>query len=152
MDIFNSARYSSCPPGYTPNFNKLLQAQDDWIFLGDFNARHPSRYSATSNCVAAIRGIVIHDSHIDSELLLFNTDSPTRLPEQGISSSPDLTASTHIEIDSEWFTLTILSSDHLPILAELGNVFSMTCPELPHRTFTSVRKAYICQIWCRLKT
>ena len=133
---------SSCPSTYTPSFTRLFQTQDDTLILGDFNAHHPAWYSQTSDTRAAGRGEIIHDTLTDSDLVLLNTDSPTRLPSDSNPTSPDLSISTpHIAIDSEWSTLTTLNSDHLPIFIQLGRAFSMTFPEPPRRTFTNFRKA-----------
>ena len=133
---------SSCPPGFAPALDPLFQAQDDTLILGDFNAHHPSWYSSTSDSSAASRGDSIQDSLTDSDLVLLNTDQATRLPTSGNPSSPDLSiASPHIAIDSEWRPIITGNSDHLPIIIQLGRVFSMDCPEPPRHTFTNFRKA-----------
>ena len=62
-------------------------------------------------------GNLITESLTNSELLLLNFDSPTRLPSRRNPACPDLTiASSHIPLESEWLTLTTLNSDHLPII------------------------------------
>ena len=132
---------TSCPPGFSPAL-EFLRTQDDSLFLGDFNAHHPSWYSNSSSTRAEERGTDIHEAITDGGLALLNGDSPTRVPSNGAPTSPDLSiASPHIAIDSEWGTITTGNSDHLPILIQLGTVFSMSCPELPQRTFTNMRKA-----------
>ena len=133
---------SSCPPGFSPALDPLFQAQGDTLILGDFNAHHPSWYSSTSDSSAASRGVSIHDSLVDSDLVLLNTEQHTRLPTSGNPSSPDLTISSpHIAIDSDWRPTITGNSDHLPIIIQLGSAFSMDCPEPPRRTFTNFRKA-----------
>ena len=115
----------------------------DLLFPTDHTTEHhPSWYSQTTDLRSAKRGDHIHNTLIDSDLSFLNTDTPTRLPSHGNQSSPDITIATpHIAIDSEWFTLTTLNYDHLLILIQLGNAFSMDFPELPHRTYTNFRKA-----------
>ena len=123
---------SSCPPNYSPSLHRLFQAQDDSLILGDFNAHHPAWYSRTSDTRAAARGDLIDDLVTDNGLIFLNSDSHTRLPSHGISSSPDLTIATpHIGIDSEWSTLITLNSDHLPVFIRLGGAFSTDFPD-PH--------------------
>ena len=133
---------SSCPPNYTPDLEALLSPQDDSIVLGDFNAHSPAWFSQTSDTRAAARGQSILDSLTSSNLVLLNSDSPTRLPSSGNPSSPDLTIVTpEIVPDLEWSTITTLNSDHLPILIHLHGSFSSDSPDPPRQTFDNFRKA-----------
>ena len=38
---------SSCPGGYTPDFDSLFSYSGDILIMGDFNAHDPSWYSST---------------------------------------------------------------------------------------------------------
>ena len=76
-----------------------------------------------------------------STLMVLNQDSPTRMPSNGPTSSPDLTiTNSHMGLDTEWQPLTTLNSDHLPILVDLDGWFSEPPPAGPC-TYTNFRKA-----------
>lgn len=69
---------------------------------------------------------MIADSVENSPLIILNEDSPTRLPSNGSTTSPDiLLASAHIALASAWSTKVRLNSDHLPI------VISLPCDQAP---------------------
>ena len=90
--------------------------------LGDFNAHHPAWNSLTSCGGGRRRGETILDAVNDSNLVLLNTDEHTRLPPNGLSSSPDLTLiSAHLAPDTTWRTHTQLNSDHVPISISFNN-------------------------------
>ena len=108
---------SSCPPGYSPDFTRLFQQTNDCLILGDFNAHNPSWYSSTSCISSKIRGDALLDAINDSQLNILNEDSSTRLPTYGPKSSPDISiCSAHLSTVLNWYPLTTLNSDHLPIL------------------------------------
>ena len=108
---------SSCPPTYSPSITRLFQARDDTLILGDFNVHHPAWYSQTCDIRAERWRYIIHDTLTDSNLLLLNTNSPTRLPSDANLNYPDLSISTqHMAIDSQWSTMTTLNSDHPMII------------------------------------
>ena len=91
---------SSCPPRFSPAL-EVFRSQGDSLFLGDYNAHHPSWYSSSSSSRAEERGAEILEAITDAGLALLNGDSPTRLPSHGTPSSPDLSIATpHLAIDS----------------------------------------------------
>ena len=142
LALSRQPRSSSCPTGFSPQLDRLFDAQGDALILGDFNAHSPAWYSQTSDSRAAARGDYILDALTDSNLVLLNSDAPTRLPSHGLPSSPDLTISTpHIALDFDWSPHTTLNSDHLPIIISLRGCFSTTVVEPPHITFSNIRKA-----------
>ena len=133
---------SSCPPNYIPDLEGLLSPSDDTLILGDFNAHSPAWFSQTSDPRAAARGEEILNALNPADLIILNTDTPTRLPKHGNPTSPDLSISTpEIALDFEWTTLTTLNSDHLPILLHLGETLSTDSPQVPRISFTNLRKA-----------
>ena len=133
---------SSCPPGFTPSLDLLFAPQEDTLILGDFNAHSPAWFSQTSDARAAARGELIEESLSLRDLVILNTDTPTRLPAHGNPTSPDISISTpEIATDFDWTTLTSLKSDHLPILLHLGGDFSSESPQVPRISYTNLKKA-----------
>ena len=117
---------SSCPPDYSlseATLTSLLNRSDgDTLVVGDFNAHHSAWNSRTTCDGARRRGEAVLDAVNDSNLVLLNTDEHTRLPTNGLSSSPDLTLiSAHLAPDTTWRTHTRLNSDHLPISISFNN-------------------------------
>ena len=138
MNIFNVylPPASSCPPLYKPDLEPLLRFSDcDTIIMGDLNAHHGSWY-ASSTCS---RGEIFSDSIENSALCVLNTDTPTRLPNNGNPNSPDLTLiSAHLALPALWTTHVKLNSDHLPITIDLGDD---SPPARSARTYTNFRLA-----------
>ena len=133
---------SCCPSGYRPNLERLFDTRDDdTLIVGDFNAHHNMWYSRTEDDQAAARGAAFAEALDASNLVVLNLDLPTRLPNRGPSSSPDLTiASPHLSLSYTWIPRTTLNSDHLPIVIQLGDWFSEP-PTDPYHIFTNFRKA-----------
>ena len=133
---------SCCPPRYRPNLNLLLSSHDeDTLIVGDFNAHNPSWFSQTADDQAASRGAAITELINNSNLALLNEDEPTRIPNVGPSSSPDLTiVSPHLTVGSLWSPTTALRSDHRPIIIKLADWFPDP-PSIDGRTFTNIRRA-----------
>jgi len=126
---------SSCNSGYTPSWGHLLTGNDSLV-LGDFNAHHSAWHSGTTD----VRGTLLANLIDDSNFVVMNEDSPTRLPGNADPSSPDVSlASPSLITSSDWQTQTTLSSDHLPILIRLQTTVT-TSPAL-HRTFVNLKKA-----------
>jgi hypothetical protein len=109
---------SSCPPHYKPNLNPLFGHSDsDAIIMGDLNTLHGAWF-VSSTCP---RGEAIIDDVESSSFCVINTDTPTRLPSQGNSNSPDVTLiSAHLALSAVWGTHVKCNSDHLPILIDVG--------------------------------
>ena len=100
---------SSYPTGYSPSFNNLRNAREDYLIMGDFNAHRPSWYSRTEDDRAAERGESLVAAVSLTEVCFLNKDSPTRPPSSGPPSSPDVTLiSGHLLLDSTWSTHTTL--------------------------------------------
>ena len=133
---------SSCQPNYTPNLTGLFSIPDDTLVAGDFNAHDPAWFSTTSDSRAASRGEKIADLCIDSQFQFLNTDTPTRVPTNGPSTSPDITfASAHLATGARWDPMTTLNSDHLPIIVGLNGWFSKPPSKSGPRCFTNFKKA-----------
>ena len=64
---------------FTPNFHLLFNFYDINIIMGDFNVHSPAWYSRTTCTRAEGRGILITKSLKNSDLILLNIDSPTRV-------------------------------------------------------------------------
>lgn len=92
------------------------------------------------------RGIRIAELVADSNSIIINTDSPTRIPcnlhGQGQQpTSPDITAIPSVYFsNSTWRTLTELSSDHLPILTTIEGEHELDRTH-GRTTFTNYGKA-----------
>ena len=126
---------SSCSNGYQSSIEHLLTTPDTLI-LGDFNAHHPSWYSRSTDA----RGKRMDDSITGSDYGILNWDSPTKVPSNTASSSPDVSlASTSLITSCSWQTLSTLSSDHLPILIRL-QMKTTTIPGL-RLTYANLKKA-----------
>ena len=76
---------SSCSNGNQSSIEHLLTTPDTLI-LCDFNAHHPSWYSRSPNT----RGRKMADSINGSDYGILKWDSPTRVPPNAESSSPDV--------------------------------------------------------------
>ena len=71
---------------------------------------------------------------------ILNWDSPTRVPPNAEPSSPDVSlASTSLITSCSWKTLSMLSSDHLPILIRLQ--MKTTSTSDLRRTYVNLKKA-----------
>ena len=126
---------SSCSNGYQSSMEHLLTTPATLI-LDDFNAHHPSWYSRSTDT----RGKRMDDSINVSDYGILNWDSPTRVPQNAESSSPDVSlASTSLITSCSWQTLSTLSSDHLPIIIRL-QMKTTTTPGL-RRTYVNLKKA-----------
>ena len=133
---------SSCQSNYSPDLTGLFSFTGDTLVGGDFNAHDPAWYSTTSDARAATRGATIADMCIDSQMQFLNTDTPTRVPTGGPSTSPDITiASAHLATGARWDPMTTLNSDHLPIIIGLNGWFSSPPSKSGPRCFTNYRKA-----------
>ena len=132
---------ASCPPGYHPNFNSLFNATGDTLIMGDFNAHDALWYSSTADEAAANRGTSIVEALENSELMVINQDSPTRMPTNGPTSSPDLTiTNSHLGLNASWVPKITLNSDHLPIIIDLDGWFAEP-PQAGPSCYTNFRKA-----------
>ena len=101
----------------------------DTFILGDFNAHHASWYSRSTDT----RGGNMADSINGSDYGILNWDSPTRVPPNAESSSSDVSLASACQI------LSMLSSDHLPILIRL-QMKTTTTTDL-RRTYVNLKKA-----------
>ena len=135
---------SSCSNGYQSSIEHLLTTPDTLI-LGDFNAHHPSWYSRSTDT----RGKRMDDSISGSNYGILNWDSPTRVPPNAEPSSPDVSlASTSLITSCSWQTLSMLSSDHLPILIRLQMKTTSTRVYVEHiKLFADDSK-----LWAPVKT
>ena len=80
------------------------------------------------------------DSINGSDYGILNWDSPTRVPPNAEPSSPDISlTSTSLITSCSWQTVSMLISDHLPILIRL----QMKTPSNPglRRTYVNLKKA-----------
>ena len=127
--------HSSCNTGYAPSLNNLLLL-DDTVILGDFNAHDEAWYSPLSDA----RGNLIADQINASTYACLNEDTPTRLPANGQPTSPDISiASASLLTSAEWYTVTALNSDHLPIIVKIATM-PQTTPAC-HRSYINFTKA-----------
>ena len=97
-----------------------------WIVLGDFNARHPTWEHGLTTPRPG--GSLLLQTITDSDLVLLNDGTPTRLPDVATHSPTaiDLSlVSASLAIDSHWSVLDDpLRSDHCPLLLTVEREFS----------------------------
>ena len=104
--------------------------------MGDFKARSPAWYCQTACTLAEARGTLITESFPNSNLLLFNLDSPTRQPSHRDPTSPNLSiVSSHISLR---FGVTHPQLRPPSKHCRTGKFFPN---EPPHRTFTNLGKS-----------
>jgi endonuclease/exonuclease/phosphatase family metal-dependent hydrolase len=115
LSIFNVylPPVSSCPRNFCPDLSSIVNFVDEnFLVCGDLNAHHAGWDSSLSKS----RGERIAESIEASPLIILNQDTPTRLPNHGSPSSPDVSvASAHLALACTWSTHLKLNSDHLPI-------------------------------------
>ena len=70
---------SSCPPDFTPNFHPLFNFRDNNMIMGDSNTHSPLWYSRTTSTIAEAKGSLIAEFLTNSDLLLLNLNSHTRI-------------------------------------------------------------------------
>lgn len=129
---------SSCPPHYKPDFDTILNFTDsDFIVIGDFNAHHWAWFSDTFSTQDEVTGDALAEAIDNSLLCVLNLDTPTQLPSNGMSSSPDVSLiSAHLLTAVNWSTNVALNSDHLPVSIVYADDLP---PECDSRTFTNFR-------------
>ena len=126
---------SSCAGGYLPSLDYLMMTTDT-IILGDFNAHYSAWYSSSTD----MRGSLLENILSGSNFGILNWDSPTGLPGNANSYSPDVSlAPASLITSTSWQTKTNLGSDHLPILISLQ--IDLTINTIPHRTSFNLKKA-----------
>jgi hypothetical protein len=110
---------SFCPTLYKPLWGPLLDYSDfNTIIMEDVNVHHGAWF-ATSTCSHGGDLVLAIDS---SNLCILNSNTPTRLPNNGNPNSPDLTLiSAPFVASSTWCTHIQLNSDHLPITVDFGD-------------------------------
>jgi hypothetical protein len=129
---------SSCPSSYKTDLSPIFyHTDDDTLVCGDLNAHH----EGWDVILVDPRGEKIADQIEHCPLLILNdANLPTRLPNNGSSSSPDLTlASAHVALASTWATNVKLNSDHLPITVTLPS--DEAPPQRAARSYINFRKA-----------
>ena len=110
--------------------------------MGDFNAHDARWHSYTLDTAAAGRGDVICNALDSGELMCINEDSHTRRPQNGRSSSPDLTfTNPHLGINARWEPLVTLNSDHLPIIVDLDGWFASPPKPMDPFSYINYRRA-----------
>ena len=110
----------------------------DSILTGDVNAHSTLWYSHTNDH----RGQLISDIISNSEHIILNTDTPTRVPHTRLqqATSPDITTiSTTLYNRTTWHTIHALNSDHLPIITTINTRTKYKLQQNRH-TFTNYRK------------
>lgn len=129
---------SSCEAGHAPSLDHFLRhPTENCLVLGDLNAHHSVWCSGVEE---DFRGAAFMDEIDLSTFVVLNDLSPTRLPSHGNPSSPDVSiASASIATTAVWRAHAALSSDHLPIVIDLG--LSTPPTTSPCRSYINLRKA-----------
>ena len=102
---------NSCSNGYQSSIEHLLTTADT-IILSDFNTHHPSWYSISTDT----RGKRMDDSINGSDYGILNWDSPTIVLPNAVRFAIYLISINFPITSCFWQTLSMLGSDHLPIL------------------------------------
>ena len=111
----------------------------DSILTGDVNAHSTLWYSHIDDH----RGQLISYIIINSEHIILNNNTPTRVPNTTLQqvTSPDITTiSTTLYNRTTWHTIQALNSDHLPIITTINTRTKYKLQQNRH-TFTNYRKA-----------
>ena len=107
---------SSCASGFSPVLEDILETPDA-IFLGDFNGHSECWNSELSE---DNRGAILAEMFDSAGCVVLNGNEPTR-EQKGKFSSPDISiASASLAMSASWRCITALSSDHKPILVDIG--------------------------------
>jgi hypothetical protein len=108
------------------------------IITADINAHHRTWYSPTTDH----RGSLIADILLNSNHLILNHDTPTRIPARDQQpTSPDITTATdNLHQNMTWKTIQELNSDHMPIKIELNTKTKYRLIRHRH-TYTNYKKA-----------
>lgn len=126
---------TSCTTGFKPDIQSLLLPGNSLV-LGDFNA-HDSLWHSR---IQDNRGAELADEIGNSTFGVLNEDTPTRLPANGLPTSPDLSlASLSLLTSSEWSTETSLGSDHLPVIIKISTTIDPVKSDF--RNFINFNKA-----------
>jgi hypothetical protein len=97
---------------YTPDISRILDTDDDTLFLGDINAHNVAWQSSLDDN----RGEHLADQIASSNFCILNDNSQTRHPANGNLSSPDISLIlAHLALSVVWETCVALNSNHLPI-------------------------------------
>ena len=125
---------SSYTGGYLPSLDHLMMTTDT-LLLGHFITHHSAWYSSPTDTRCTILENMISNSNFG----IHNWDSPTRLPINANTSSPDVSlASASLITSTNWQTKMTLCSDHLPILITLHMDFTIN--PIAHRTSFNLKK------------
>ena len=119
-------------------FNYLV-SQPSMLITGDINAHSSSWYSRITDH----RGAIIEDILHNSNHMILNSNTPTRIPtaKNQQSSSPDITTiSTNLYHQTSWKTIYALNSDHLPIIITLNTKTNYKLQQ-NRRSYTNYNKA-----------
>ena len=121
------------------NCLKFITAQSNIILAGDINAHSNSWFSHSKDH----RGIIIEDLLQNSNQIILNSNTPTRIPtaKNQQPSSPDITRiSSNLYHQTTWKTIYALNSDHLPILITI-NTKSKYKLQQNRKSYTNYNKA-----------
>jgi hypothetical protein len=103
---------ASASARYTLDISRILDTDDDTLFLGDINAHNVAWQSSLDDD----RGEHLADQIASSNFCILNDNSQTRHPANGNLSSPDISLIlAHLALLVVWETCVVLNSDHLPI-------------------------------------
>ena len=126
----------------TENLFRQMLRQDNTVITGDVNAHSNMWFSPTTDH----RGDYIANIINDSDHIIINANTPTRLPfsrqdaPHQRPTSPDITAiPMRLLPHTTWTTFTQLSSDHLPILTTIDTHLKTKLRHI--KTFINFKKA-----------
>ena len=94
---------------------KLTRHRQNFILAGDLNAKHQAWGNTRSNP----NGKVVHNDLQASSYIILSPDSPTRLSRSGVHSTIDFFITNMANLSNP-IVYQELSSDHFPVVAEVG--------------------------------
>lgn len=118
-DVYIIAAYMSPNKHYqAKDWDLLLGIGDKVIVAGDLNARHP----AWNGCPTNTRGRILFIYSLRNECVIIFPDQPTHYPDNGTSATTiDLVVNKNVSQVSTVDVINRLSSDHNPIIFQLGS-------------------------------
>ena len=123
---------------YNVYYIRHITSIPDSILTVDVNAHSTLWYSHTDDH----RGQLVSDIVRNSEHIILNTDTPTRVPHttlQQATSADITTISATLYIPTTWHTIRALNSDHIPISTTINTRTKYKLQQNRH-TFTNYRK------------
>lgn len=100
------------------DLRKLTRRPGKFILAGDLNAR----YTAWGNAINNVNGRLLAEDAQHGNYVVLHPDTPTYFSRAGVGSTLDIFLTNFADYITTPRTVSALSSDHLPVIAELNMV------------------------------